>query len=122
MATVGFRKPVASVGVWLPGLNGLVEGVGRDVFGINGDCALSPFSPAVGENLEGNVPARVRLREPDNPAASTGTSASKAGKLSPVGDSGMVSRNGVELPLVGGPHTWGATPSCACISRALHLG
>jgi hypothetical protein len=44
---------------------------------------------------------------------------SKAGKLSPLGDSGIVSRNGVELPLVGGPHICGVNPSCAWISRAL---
>jgi hypothetical protein len=31
----------------------------------------------------------------------------------------MVSRRGVELPLVGGPHICGASPSCAWISRAL---
>ena len=43
----------------------------------------------------------------------------KSGKLSPLGDSGMVSRNGVELPLAGGPHICGVNPSCAWISRAL---
>lgn len=31
----------------------------------------------------------------------------------------MVSRKGVELPLVGGPHICGVNPSCAWISRAL---
>jgi len=36
-----------------------------------------------------------------------------------VGDSGIFSRRGVELPLVGGPHTFTGNPSCAWISRAL---
>jgi hypothetical protein len=39
----------------------------------------------------------------------------KSGKLkfSLLGDSGIVSRSGVELPLVGGPHICGVRPSCA---------
>lgn len=36
-AGVALRKPDVSVGVWEPGLKGLVEGVGRDVFGISDD-------------------------------------------------------------------------------------
>ena len=41
--------------------------------------------------------------------------ASKSGKLSLPGDSGMVSRSGVEcpLPVVGGPQSCGDSPSCA---------
>lgn len=43
----------------------------------------------------------------------------KSGKPSWLGDSGMVSRKGVEPPLAGGPHMLGVRPSCAWISRAL---
>ena len=44
----------------------------------------------------------------------------KSGNPSWLGDSGMVSRSGVEPPLAGGPHKFGVVrPSCAWISRAL---
>lgn len=95
-----------------------MDGVGREVFGSSDGCELGGLDALAGENLEGNVPARALLVE----AWLTGGSVTgmlKSGKLSPFGDSGMVSRSGVELPLVGGPHTWGARPSCAWISRAL---
>lgn len=45
----------------------------------------------------------------------------KSGKPSWLGDSGMVSRKGVEPPLAGGPHMLGVKPSCAWISRALEM-
>lgn len=74
---------------------------------------------------EGTVPARVRRTEfdaesePGLPADAW--PASKSGKLSLPGDSGIVSRSGVEcpLPVVGGPQICGDNPSCCCISRAL---
>lgn len=92
------------LGVPDPGLNGLVVGVGRDVFETSTDCGFRAPNPAAGENLEGNVPARVR------PLGAlwlvvSGAACPKSGNPSPLGDSGIVSRNGVELPLVGGPQT-----------------
>lgn len=107
-------KPVASVGVWEPGLKGLVEGVGLAVFGRSEDWTFKLFSPAAGENLEGSVPARVRVVRVDEGSATASVEDApwlKSGKLSPVGDSGIVSRRGVELPLVGGPQTCGPRPS-----------
>lgn len=67
---------------------------------------------------DGTVPARVRRVEDDAerllglPAMAC--PASKSGKLSLPGDSGMVSRRGVEWPLpdVGGPQICGVKPSC----------
>lgn len=76
-------------------------------------------------NREGTVPARVRRTEFDAESEPglppIGWPASKSGKLSLPGDSGMVSRSGVEcpLPVVGGPQICGESPSCAWISRAL---
>ena len=91
----------------LPGLKGLVDGVGREVLGTSPGCILrTPPSPPAGENLEGSVPARVlpRVRGPvaANFAASD-MGGVKSGKPSAFGDSGIVSRSGVLLPLVGGP-------------------
>jgi hypothetical protein len=41
------------------GLNGLVDGVGREVFG-RSDCSrLLPLSTPTGENRDGTVPARA---------------------------------------------------------------
>ena len=76
--------------------------------------------PCPGENREGTVPARARRADVAASAAMILSAAAglKSGKPS-VGDSGMFSRSGVELPLVGGPQRLGLTPSCACISRAL---
>ena len=89
-----------------PGLNGLVDGVGREVFDTSTDCGFSaPPSPAAGENLEGSVPARVLPRVSGAVAgfAVSGAGCVKSGKPSALGDSGIVSRRGVLLPLVGGP-------------------
>jgi hypothetical protein len=52
-------KPLISVGVDGPGLNGLVEGVGREVLGSSVDWGFKPGSGAAGEKREGNVPALV---------------------------------------------------------------
>ena len=100
------------------GLNGLVEGVGREVFGTSGCNALGAVKPFPGENLDGTVPARGR-RVVDEGAFSGG--GTKSGKPSWLGDSGMVSLRGVDPPLAGGPHTPPGVvkPSCAWISRAL---
>lgn len=79
-----------------------------------------PFNELTGGKRDGTVPARARRVEFGvDPAVAC--PASKSGKLSLPGDSGIVSRNGVEcpLPVVGGPHICGECPSCACISRAL---
>src|ERR1700753_1766318 len=58
-------NPIASVGVEDPGLNGLVEGVGRDVLEIRPAAGvLSKFKPGAGEkpSRDGRVPARVLPR------------------------------------------------------------
>lgn len=109
------------MGVPEPDLKGLVEGVGREVWGSREGPDNRPGGAATGEKREGRVPARARpCRWPAD--AVSGMALLKSGKLSPLGDSGMVSRNGVELPLVGGPpHNCGVTPSCAWISRALSI-
>ncbi len=63
--------------------------------------------PPLGGNLEGTVPARAR-RVGLNILLSEG--GMKSGNPSWLGDSGIVSLNGVEPPLAGGPHT-GVNPS-----------
>lgn len=79
---------------------------------------MSPFAllPVVGGKRDGTVPAR-RRRPTDGAAADNVSFAdwSKSGKVSLLGDSGMVSRSGVEWPLlvVGGPHICGLMPSWA---------
>ena len=79
------------------------------------DC--EPFKELTGGNREGTVPARVLRMElgaeaalPEPPVA---WAESKSGKLSLPGDSGIVSRSGVEwpLPVVGGPQICGERPS-----------
>ena len=62
------------------------------------DGMLSSPAPP-GENLEGTVPARARLF--CGKLSGVGSWV-KSGNPS-VGDSGIFSRSGVELPLVGGP-------------------
>jgi len=94
-------------------LKGLCEGVGRVLLAPIAGGTLSPGAPP-GENRDGTVPARPRLVCGESGLGRP----EKSGKPS-VGDSGMFSRSGVELPLVGGPQGFGTTPSCACISRAL---
>lgn len=106
-------KPVLLVGVPGPDLNGLVEGVGRDVRGRREAPDSKPGGAAEGEKREGRVPARARRVEFCVAEAVSGMTLLKSGKLSVFGDSGMVSRNGVEFPLVGGPHICGVKPSCA---------
>lgn len=70
-----------------------------------------PFREPVSGNREGTVPARARRVELDasrfEPEPAVASVASKSGKLSLPGDSGMVSRRGVEwpLPVGGGPQT-----------------
>ena len=109
-------KPGKAPGVVEPGLNGLVEGVGRDVFEIKYDCGFKAPKPAAGEKRDGSVPALVL---PLAVAAEAVLFASemgcvKSGNPSALGDSGMVSRSGVLLPLVGGPQAWSPPkPSCA---------
>ncbi len=91
-------------GVFAP--YGLVDGVMRFGFGSNEVC--EPLRELTGGKRDGTVPARVRRIEPGaelerEPAVACPTS--KSGKLSLPGDSGIVSRSGVEwpLPVVGGP-------------------
>jgi hypothetical protein len=93
-------------------LNGLGDGVGRDDFTSPGGI---PLLIPPGENLDGTVPALALLVAGVDSGVG---SCAKSGKPS-VGDSGIFSRNGVEPPLVGGPHTLTGRPSCACISLAL---
>jgi hypothetical protein len=91
-------------------LNGLGEGVGRDVLAINEGNPVIPLPAAPpGENRDGTVPARARLA--CGRLSGVGRCV-KSGKPS-VGDSGIFSRRGVEFPLVGGPgpHTLAGTPS-----------
>lgn len=96
-------------------LNGLCEGVGREVFATSDGRGPKAFVAPPGENLDGTVPALARLV--CGKLSGVGRPV-KSGKPS-VGDSGMFSRRGVELPLVGGPQTLTGRPSCAWISRAL---
>ena len=109
-------KPEMSAGeaveAW-PGLNGLVDGVGRAVLGMREDEGMGKSPPVAveAENLDGRVPARARRVDVCAADAGSGMDWLKSGKLSPLGDSGIVSRSGVELPLVGGPHICGARPS-----------
>lgn len=80
------------------------------------------WPPAPGEDptpgkREGTVPALVRRFELEvvdiDGAPEVACPASKSGKLSLLGDSGIVSRRGVEcpLPVEGGPQTCGVRPS-----------
>lgn len=106
-------KGDVSVGVPGPDLNGLVEGVGREVFGRRDEADTRPGGAPAAEKREGSVPARARRPGVWVVDVDSGIVLLKSGKLSPLGDSGIVSRNGVELPLVGGPHIGGVSPSCA---------
>ena len=92
-------------GVIEPGLNGLVEGVGLEVLDMSTDCGFRAPRPAAGENREGSVPALVlpRVRGAAAVVAGSGIDCVSSGKPSALGDSGIVSRSGVLLPLVGGP-------------------
>lgn len=91
------------------GLKGLVDGVGREVFESRDCWTFIPLIVPTGENLEGTVPALALLAGLFRPASAGGT---RSGKPSRVGDSGIFSRKGVELPLaVGGPQILGESPS-----------
>jgi hypothetical protein len=102
-------------------LNGVCEGLGRDVLEASAGMPSMGLPAAPGENLEGNVPARAR--RVCGRVSGVGNWA-KSGKPS-VGDSGMFSRSGVEFPLVGGPPQGFSgkpgTPSWAWISLALYI-
>lgn len=101
-------------------LKGVCEGDGREVFDAKAGMLSSPLPAPPGENLDGTVPARAR-RVPGR-LSGVGSWA-KSGNPS-VGDSGIFSRRGVELPLVGGPpqgfNGMLETPSWAWISLALY--
>jgi hypothetical protein len=98
-------------------LNGLGDGVGREVLFVTMDgMGPRPLAAPPGEKRDGTVPARARLVGCGR-LSGVGRCV-KSGKPS-VGDSGMFSRRGVELPLVGGPQTLTGRPSWAWISRAL---
>jgi len=61
----GGTKPMLSLGVEDPGLKGLVEGVGREVFGASpGGVVPSKFRPGAGgkPKRDGRVPARALPR------------------------------------------------------------
>jgi hypothetical protein len=96
-------------------LKGLGDGDGREVLATSVGRGAKPLLAPPGEKRDGTVPARARLVE--GRFSGVGR-CEKSGKPS-VGDSGMFSRRGVELPLVGGPQTLTGRPSWACISRAL---
>ncbi len=105
----GLLSP-ASLELSTDDLKGLVEGVGLELFDGNdpGLCVPGLATPApTGENFDGTVPARTR-RAGLCPELSGG--GIKSGNPSWLGDSGMVSLNGVEPPLAGGPHR-GVRPS-----------
>ena len=89
-------------------LNGLVEGVGPCVLESSDCCTFIPLIVPTGENLEGTVPALALRAGLFSPISDGGI---KSGNPSCVGDSGMLSCNGVELPLVGGPQIPGERPS-----------
>jgi hypothetical protein len=99
-------------------LNGVCVGLGRDVLEARVGMLNSPLPAPPGENLDGTVPARAR--RVCGRLSGVGSWV-KSGNPS-VGDSGIFSRRGVELPLVGGPpHGFTGipeTPSWAWISRA----
>ena len=81
-------------------LKGVCVGLGLDVLEAS-EGTLRRLLPAPpGENRDGTVPARAR-RVVCGRLSGVGSWV-KSGKPS-VGDSGMFSRRGVELPLVGGP-------------------
>ncbi len=97
-------NPRGSLGVVAFGLNGLVEGVGLEVFGIRPiEFVLGRTVRPAGEKREGRVPARALPRMAEVAPVVSTCGCAKSGKLSALGDSGMVSRSGVEFPLVGGP-------------------
>lgn len=100
-----------SIPVTPGGRKGLVDGVGREVLDIyDGCCIFTPLTAPTGEKREGTVPARALRAGLFRVPSDGGT---RSGKPSWLGDSGIFSRRGVELPLVGGPQMLGDTPSWA---------
>lgn len=99
-----------------PGRNGLVEGVGRDVLEVR-RAMFGALFEAVGEILEGKVPARPLRAGLLMPVSVNGT---RSGKPSALGDSG-ISNRGVEVPLVGGPQMLVVAPVGVC-SSLVRLG
>jgi hypothetical protein len=92
----------------MAGLNGLVDGVGRDVFEPRSEDEFNEGVLVAASGMprrDGSVPARVRplVARDFVPGVLSADGCWKSGKPSPLGDSGMVSRNGVEWPEVGGP-------------------
>lgn len=97
-----FEDRADSDGSFRPGdgdLKGLWDGVGRVDWEEIAGILSRPFPILPGGNRDGTVPARARRVE--GRLSGVGNCA-KSGNPS-VGDSGMFSRKGVELPLVGGP-------------------
>lgn len=94
-----------------PGLNGLVDGVGLEVLEVMFVFMLAMLPGA--DMREGRVPARPRLAGLLMPVSVRGT---RSGKPSWLGDSG-ISKRGVDVPLVGGPHILGDKPLADCSSR-----
>jgi hypothetical protein len=80
---------------------------------------LTPFNVPTGENLEGTVPALVRR---DGLVKFISEGGTRSGNPSWDGDSGIVSRNGVEFPLVGGPQILGDKPSPLVWSSRVRFG
>ena len=101
------------------GLKGLVDGVGRDVLERSDCWMLTPLIVPTGENLDGTVPARVRR---DGLVRFVSEGGTRSGNPSWDGDSGIVSRNGVEFPLVGGPQMLGDKPSPRVCSSRVRFG
>jgi hypothetical protein len=101
---------VNSVGLLTAGLNGLVDGVGREVFDPKMPEEFRDMVPLVARGIprrDGRVPARVRplVARDFAPDVVSPVACWKSGKPSAFGDSGIVSRNGVEFPEVGGHHS-----------------
>ncbi len=82
--------------------------MGLDVLATIAGRALNPLLTPPGEKRDGTVPALALLV--CGRLSGVGR-CEKSGKPS-VGDSGIFSRRGVELPLVGGPQTLTGKPSC----------
>lgn len=93
------------------GLNGLVEGVGREVLDVS-RATLGALFETVGDILEGKVPALPLRAGLLMPVSVKGT---RSGKPSAFGDSG-ISKRGVEVPLVGGPQMLVVVPVGVCSS------
>jgi hypothetical protein len=112
----GLLLALVVLGASRPGdgdLNGVCDGLGREALAAREGIPSKALPAPPGGNLDGTVPARAR--RVCGRLSGVGRLV-KSGKAS-VGDSGMLSRSGVEFPLVGGPPQGFAgsteTPSCA---------